>query len=148
MIITGLLDLHSAIRYIIVILLAGSLFTAFRGMINNQEYTQGIRKLHLSTQMLVNIQMLIGLTLYILKGYYHTWTNLANLPEMIGFFTAPHIIGMFLGISLINVGYHRAVKAEAGYTKFKRIAIFYTIGFLIIFLMIPWPFFHPWAQWF
>lgn len=148
MIITGLLDLHSAIRYAIVILLAGSLFTAYRGLIKNQAYTGGIHKLHLSTRVLLNIQMLIGLTLYVMKGYYHTWTNLSNLPDMIGFFAIGHIVVMFIGISLVNIGYQRAIKAETDQAKYKRIAIFYTIGCLLIFLMIPWPFMHSWATWF
>lgn len=145
---TGLSDLHSAIRYAIIILLAGSLFTAYRGLINKKTYTEGIRRWYLSTRVLLNIQMLIGLTLYLFKGYYHTWTNLSNLSGMVGFFAIGHIIGMIIGISLINIGYQKAVKAEMDYTKYKRIAVFYTIGFLLILLMIPWPFMHTWATWF
>lgn len=148
MITPGLLDLHSAIRYLIVIFLIGSLFTAFRGLKNQQTYSLGIRRLHLSTRVLVNLQMLIGLALYVLKGYYKLLGHLTELPEMTGFFTAVHIIGMIIGIGLINTGYQRAVKAETDHDKYKRIAIFYTIGFLIIFMMIPWPFFHSWATWF
>ena len=148
MLITGLLDIHSAIRYVIVIFLAGSLFISYRGLLKNKSYTEGIRKWHLLTQVLLNIQMLIGLTLYILKEYYNTWTNLLNLPEMVGFFSVGHVTGMLIGISLINIGYRRAMAAETDRSKFKRIAVFFTIGFLFIFLMIPWPFMHSWAMWF
>lgn len=145
---SGLTDLHSAIRYAVLILLAGSLFTAYRGLLREQAYTTGIQKWHSSTRILLNFQMLIGLTLYVLKDYYHTWSNLSRLPDMVGFFAIGHILFMFVGISLINVGYQRAVKAETDYAKFKHVAIFFTIGFLLIFLMIPWPFMHSWAMWF
>lgn len=148
MLITGLLDVHSAIRYAIVILLIVSLFTAYRGLMSKRTYTEGIRKLHFSTRMLLNLQMFIGLLLYILKGYYHAWANFSSISGMVGFFAIGHILFMFIGISLINVGYQKALKAATDHTKYKRIAIFYSIGFLLIFMMIPWPFFHKWAMWF
>lgn len=148
MLTTVLLDLHSTIRYAIVILLIGSLFTAYRGLLKNHSYTEGIRKWHLSTRVLVNIQMLIGLTLYILGGYYHGLLNPSILVGVYGFFSVGHIAGMIIGIVLINIGYQRALKAETDHAKYKRIALFYSIGFGIIFLMIPWPFFHSWATWF
>lgn len=146
--ITGLLDLHSAFRYLILILLVGSLYTAYSGWKLNRPYTRAAHKWHLYTRILLNLQMLIGLTLYIFKGYYHTWGNVGNLPDQIGFFAIAHITGMIIGISLVNAGYHQAVKQKTDKDKYKRIAIFYTLGFGIIFLMIPWPFFHSWAQWF
>lgn len=67
---------------------------------------------------------------------------------MYGFFAIGHIIGMVIGIALINIEYHRAIDVETDHAKYKHIAIFYSIGFGIIFLMIPWPFFHSWARWF
>lgn len=148
MITTGLLDLHSAIRYLIVLLLTGSVATAFYGLASRQRYSEGIRKLHLATRILLNLQMLIGLLLYIFKGYYSMWTQLASLPEMTIFFTAVHIIGMIIGIGLVNAGYHKAIEAQTDFAQYKYIAIFYSAGFLVIFLMIPWPFFHSWANWF
>jgi hypothetical protein len=149
MVSTGLLDLHSAIRYIILIFLFSSLFTAYSGLIGSRSYTDGIHKWHLSTRILVNIQALIGLALYFLYGFYHAWTNsVLAANAMFGFFAFAHIIGMIIGVALINIGHQKALNAENDYAKYKHIAIFYSIGILIIFLMIPWPFFHSWAAWF
>lgn len=146
--ITGLLDLHSANRYLLVILLIMSLATAYYGLIRMRRYTEGVRKLHFVTRVLLNIQMLLGVALYILKGYYHTWANLSDLSGMVIFFAILHAAGMFAGISLINVGYERGLKAGTDRARYKNIAIFYSLGFLVIFLFIPWPFFHSWAMWF
>lgn len=148
MINTGLIDLHSAIRYLVLILFIGSLFTAWRGFIDNRSYTDGVHRWHLVTRIFVNIQAIIGLILYFLNGFYQAWTNSALRQGMFGFFGIAHIIGMIIGIALINIGHQRSLQAETDHDKYKRIAIFYTIGIVVIFLMIPWPFFHSWAAWF
>jgi hypothetical protein len=75
MVTKGLLDLHSAIRYLILILLVGSLFTAYRGLLRDVPYTRFIGKWNITTRILINIQALTGLTLYFLLGLYHAWTT-------------------------------------------------------------------------
>jgi hypothetical protein len=67
---------------------------------------------------------------------------------MFGFFAFEHLFGMIIGIALINIRSHKAMEAKTDRTKYKRIAVFYSIGIVIIFLLIPWPFFHSWAAWF
>lgn len=51
-----------------------------------------------------------------------------------------HMVGMLLGIILITVGRIAAKKAATDKEKFKKIAVFFTIGILIILATIPWPF--------
>lgn len=143
-----LLNLHSAVRYIAVILLFASLFTAYKGLVTNGRYSPGIRKLHFSTRFILNIQMMIGIALYILKGYQHTWANLDKLDGRAGFFAIGHVMAMFIAIVLVNIGYQNAMKKANDKSRYKQISIFYSLGTLLIFLMIPWPFLHDWATWF
>ena len=144
----GLLYLHSALRYLLIVLLMWSLYTAVVGLIKQKEYTTGVKRVHLSTRILLNVQMVIGLILYFAMGYFQLLDEVSSLSDQARFFTIVHITGMIIGISLINVGYHLAAKSETDRRKYKRITLFYGIGFLIIFMMIPWPFFHSWATWF
>lgn len=145
---TILLYLHSGLRYLIIILLLWSLSTAITGLVKRKEYTERVRKIYTSTRMLLNLQMLIGLALYFMMGFFHLLGKLGSISDQAAFFTIAHISGMIVGITLINIGYFLATKAETDRKKYKRITIFYGIGSLIIFLMIPWPFFHSWATWF
>lgn len=145
---TGLLYLHSALRYLILILLVWSMYSAVAGLIKRKKYSDGVQKIYLITRILLDIQMVIGFILYFAMGYFYLLGKLGSLPPEATFFTIIHITGMITGISIINIGYFLAGKAEGNYKKYKRITISYGIGFIIIFLMIPWPFFHTWATWF
>ncbi|HKI44479.1 MAG TPA: hypothetical protein VKA08_04000 [Balneolales bacterium] len=144
----SLLYLHSALRYLLIVLLAWSLYTAVLGLTKRKEYTTCVSRIHLSTRILLNVQMIIGLILYFAIGYFHLLDKLGNISGKARFFTIVHITGMIIGISLVNVGYHLAAKSESDERKYQRITVFYGIGFLVIFMMIPWPFFHSWAAWF
>lgn len=146
--IAGLLHLHSALRYILIFLLIWSLYTALIGLIKQKEYTRQKDRIYQITRILLDLQMLIGFILYFGMGYFHFLYKLGNISGEVKFFTIIHITGMIIGISLINIGYLLASRVESDKGKYKRIATFYSIGFLIIFLMIPWPFFHSWATWF
>lgn len=144
----GLLHLHSALRYLLIVLLGWSLYTATAGLINQRKYTIGVRRVHLSTRILLNVQLIIGLILYFVMGYFHLLDKIGSISDQARFFSVVHITGMIIGISLINLGYHFAAKARTDKSKFQNITVFYGIGFVIIFMMIPWPFFHSWATWF
>jgi cytochrome bd-type quinol oxidase subunit 1 len=56
------------------------------------------------------------------------------------FWAIEHMVGMLLGAILITIGWSKAKKAIENAAKFKKIAVFYTIGFIIILATIPWPF--------
>ena len=148
MIITGLLDLHSMIRYASLVLLIISIIIAAHGLTKDRRYSQAIRKWHLWTIIFLNIQLLSGLALYILKGYYSAWANLSNTGGMFAFFGIDHFLGMLIAVSLVNMGYHTAVRKPSDHDIYRRITLFYSIGLVIIFMLIPWPFFHSWATWF
>lgn len=144
---TGILHFHSGVRYIVLLLLVISVVSAYIGMSGGKEYTKGILRLHLVTRILLIVEGLIGIGLYFLRGYQMQFANMGNLPDQVNFFLLRHPIAMLLAIILCSVGYARAMKAENSGEKFKRIAIFYTIGLLLILSSIPFPFIQSWAKW-
>ncbi len=148
MITTGLLDLHSAIRYAAFFMLLVNVVLALYKLSGKHVFTDGFRKLSRATILFLNIQFLTGIALYILKGYYAIWANLSAASGMFAFFGLYHLIGMFIAVSLVNMGYQTSIKLKTDHARIQRIAISYSFGFLLIFLLIPWPFFHSWATWF
>ena len=59
---------------------------------------------------------------------------------MYRFFGMEHFAGMLIAIALITIGYSKSKKADTPADKFKKIKVFYLIGFLLILAFIPWPF--------
>jgi NADH:ubiquinone oxidoreductase subunit 2 (subunit N) len=51
-----------------------------------------------------------------------------------------HITMMFLSVALLTVGSSSAKRKRTDKEKFKTIAVFFTLGLLIIFLSVPWAF--------
>ncbi len=144
----GILHLHSALRYIILLMLISSIIVALTGINEKKIYTRGIKRLHFFTRVLLMAQGTIGIALYFMKGYPSQFANITNLQDQSRFFLLKHLIAMLIGIIVCSIGYAGSLKLETDREKFKRIAIFYTIGLLIILSAIPFPFIQSWASWF
>jgi len=48
---------------------------------------------------------------------------------------------------LITAGYSKAKRLEESARKYKTQLIFYGIGLVLIFVMIPWPFMKDFGSW-
>jgi hypothetical protein len=92
------------------------------------------------------LQGITGIVLYFMKGYPNQFGNIGNLSEMSRFYLLRHSIAILISITLCNIGYVRAMKAKTDITKFKTIAVFYTVALFIILFSIPWKFVYSWAK--
>lgn len=144
---TLILTTHSILRYLILAMLIWSLVTAWSGWKGDKAYGRSIRIVHQATRILLIVQMLLGIGLYYLLGFYRLVGKLNRLGDQSIFFTVVHVSMMLLAIILINLGYGLAMKARTDKRKYRRIAVFYSIGTFIIFMAIPWPFMHSWGTW-
>lgn len=154
---TGLAHLHSTLRYFIVILVVAAIITSLMGWLNKKPYTPGNKKLALFSLIFVHIQLVLGLLIYVMGKYYKGFQVMKALKQIgagndviapIRFYTIEHISMMIIAIALITIGYSTSKRAATDEAKHKKIAVFYLIGFLIMFFAIPWPFLKSWASWF
>lgn len=139
---TGLLHIHSLLRYIILILLLVAIYKAFNGWLAKQLFTPGIRKLNLMTLIFAHIQLLVGLGIYFIST--DVKAAFANMSEAIKnpvlrFWSVEHIAMMVIAIALITSGYALAKKAKTDEAKHRHIAIFFLLALLVIFYAVPWP---------
>ena len=139
----GILHAHSGLRYVVLLLLLFAIAKAFQKKGSNAEYTPSDKKLNLFAMISVHIQALLGLILYFGKGWHTRFSDMSN--EMVRFFAVEHIFGMLLALVVITIGRKKAEKATENAQKFKNIATFYTVGLVIIFMSIPWPFLKDFA---
>lgn len=129
---TGLLHLHNLLRWIIIILLLVNIFKLFSGN----------KSIGLSKWLLISahITLVIGLYQYffgemgfkLFKAYGAETMKIAPVR----FWAVEHITGMILAIALITIGH---VSLKKGGTT-KKTAILYTIAFVLIMAVVPWPF--------
>ena len=146
-----LAHIHSGLRWIILLLLVLTIFKAFGGWMGKKAYTSGDRKLALFTLIFCHIQLIIGLIQYIVGKYYVGLETGDEMAKSVNrFFRMEHSTSMILAIGLITAGYSMAKRASADVNKHKKIAIWFTIGLVLILAAIPWPFMAKFAtmKWF
>lgn len=138
-----LLRSHSGLRWILLILVLGAIFRAVTNM-SSGKFTALDDKLSLFSLMTAHIQLLLGLWLYFIspfvKAAMAAGMGEAMKDSVMRFWMVEHITGMIIGIALITIGRIAAKKATEDKAKFKKIAVYFSVGLLIILATIPWPF--------
>lgn len=140
---TGLLHLHSILRWILLLLL---LIVVFRSMTaGKRPFNASDKRYGLFTLISCDLQLLIGLYLW-LTGTFGLNT-IQNQPmkdimtnKVMRFFTIEHLTAMIIAIVLVHVGRAVAKKNLPDTMKHKRTLIFFGLALLIILISIPWPF--------
>ena len=140
---TGLLHLHSVLRWIILILLLIAIFKSIAD--KSGSFTSSHKKLGSFLTICCDITLLIGLYQWITGPL--GLKNIQNLgmKEVMGnsyyrFFAIEHITAMIIAIALIHVGKSYAKRDIPDAIKHKRTILFFGLALLIILISIPWPF--------
>lgn len=139
----SLLTVHSALRWVTLLLLLTAIAQSFAGWMGNKAYTPGNRKISLFTVITVHTQLVLGLVLYFMSPW--TKTGMADMgaamkDTVLRFWTVEHISMMVVAIVLITIGSVSAKKASADISKHKRTFWYFFIALLLILASIPWPF--------
>ena len=138
-----LLRSHSGLRWVLLAVVPGAIFRAFTNM-SSGKFTPLDDKLSLFSLITAHIQLLLGLGLYFIspfvKAAMESGMGVAMKDSVMRFWLVEHLTGMIIGIALITIGRIAAKKATTDKEKFKKIAVYFTIGLLIILATIPWPF--------
>lgn len=97
----------------------------------------------LITATVVQIQLLLGLTLYfispIVEYFLHHFKEAVH-ERQLRFFGMEHITMMLIAITVITVGSVRAERQAADHDKFKTMALWFSVGLFLILMSIPWGF--------
>ena len=138
-----LLTIHSLMRWLVLAALVFALIYNYRALIFHKKYTPYADAVRFWTTTIVQIQFVIGLGLYALSPVVRYFFK--NLKEGIHirdvrFFGLEHIVMMLLSVTLITIGSIIAKRARTDKEKFRAMVIWFSIGFLVIFVSIPWAF--------
>lgn len=138
-----LLALHSLTRWLVLTSLLLSIFIAYRGWLLNKVYTKLDNNIRIITATIAHIQLIFGLWLYFISPIVHYFLNnfaTAVHERQIRFFGMEHVTIMLTAIVIITIGSAKAKRKPTDHEKFKTMAIWFTIGLLLILTSIPWSF--------
>jgi hypothetical protein len=122
--------IHSTAAYAVLAFLLLAIFNAFGGLTSKREFLPKDRSISLFALIFSHIQLLIGLVM---------WASTFNFNfKIMGAVKIDHPITNILGIILITVGWSMHKKQESSNGKFKKIALFYALGLLLLLSRIPW----------
>jgi cytochrome bd-type quinol oxidase subunit 2 len=143
-----LLALHSLTRWLVLISLIFAIYTAFKGWFTNKSFSKSDNRIRHWTATIAHVQLILGIWLYfispIIDYFLHNYKIAVHQRE-IRFFGMEHNIMMIIAILIITIGSFKAKRKPTNQEKFKTMAIWFTIGLVIILISIPWTF-SPFAQ--
>ncbi|MDH7462985.1 hypothetical protein QEG73_16945 [Chitinophagaceae bacterium 26-R-25] len=135
---TGLLHLHSFLRWVILILLLIGLVQAYTAK-SNPDAGAKLKKTSLFLLISAHTTFLIGLYQWIvgpwgLKNITNLGMSAVMKDDVYRFFAVEHLTGMLIAIVLITIARGKVKKAAYGAAFWL-----YFIALVIILVSIPWP---------
>lgn len=138
-----LLVCHSFIRWLVLVSLLYSIYTAYKGYSQKLPFTRKDNLVRHWTATIAHIQLIFGILVYVQSPIVkYFWKNfkegIQNLDA--SFFGIIHIALMLIAIVFITIGSALAKRKLSDEQKFKTMFFWFSIALLIIFIAIPWPF--------
>ena len=133
--------LHSYWAYLVLFMVVVAAFNALIKHFGKKEYEAKDFRIALFTLIVTHIQLLIGLVLYFISpnGFNNVRTNgMGGLDKAARLLAVEHPFVGILAVVFITIGYSKHKKKLTSAGKLKPLAIFYTIGLLLILSRLPW----------
>lgn len=139
--------IHSYWAYLVLFMVLVAALNALAGVFSKKDFTAKDFRLALFALIVSHIQLLIGLIIYFVSPFGTQSISANGMGEVMKnsvsrLYVMEHPLMMIIAIILITIGYSKSKKKVDSKSKFKTLAIFYTIGLIFMLSRIPW------AQWF
>jgi len=136
----GFTDLHSTLRWLVLLFLLWTLFKTMSGLNGKRPFTKADKRPALFLLICCDIQLLVGLALYSMKGWFGVLTGGGAMTSNYNrFYSVEHAFGMLVAIIFVHIGYGSIKKNISDGSKFKRVFWFTFIALVLILATIPWP---------
>ena len=134
---------HSYWAYLVLAVLTITTINSLISYFGNKEFSARDFRLALFTLIVTHIQLLIGIVLYFVsplgaKAIASQGMSVAMSDPNLRLYVVEHPLAMIITIVFVTVGYSKHKKKLTSKPKFKLLAIFYTLGLLVMLTRIPW----------
>lgn len=138
--------IHGYWAYLVLLILLLASFNAIVKYFSNQAFGAKDFRISLFGLIVTHIQVLVGLILYFAHptlGFASLTREDLSMADVMGsselrLFAVEHPLIMIIAVILITIGYSKHKKQLTSKGKFKMLAIFYTLAFILILSRIPW----------
>lgn len=132
---------HSGWAYLLLLVLFIATVNAIIGLVGKKEFGNKDFSLALVGLIVTHIQLLIGLGLWAFSPYsnmlFNDTSTVMSTPSL-RLLALEHPLMMIIAVALLTVGYSKHKKKIVSNGKFKMLAIFYTLAFLVVLSRLPW----------
>jgi hypothetical protein len=137
-----ILGIHNILRWIVLIVGIVATVLAYLGWLGRRPWTPESRRFGSFFAISLDIQLLFGLLLYFVLSPI-TRTAMSDFGAAMGvadlrFFALEHSFYMLLAVVFAHLGSVLARRGATDEQKYRRMALFFTLAMLLIFLGIPW----------
>lgn len=138
-----LLILHSMFRWLVFGSLLSTSVLAWISLFNKNHFDNRHRQLVKSTQILVVLSVMIGISLYMaspLRAYFFRHLADGRQTGETTYFALFHSAVMLAVPIVTSVGVYQVKVAKPDNKKLKFMAVYFTIALILVLAFSPWPF--------
>jgi len=135
-----ILEAHSGIAYVALITIAIAVINSLIGISAKNEFKPKDRRIALFALIATHIQFVFGLILYFVSPNGLAKIKAVGMGGMSAYdrlLAVEHPFVNLIAIVLITIGWSSHKKADES-KKFKKIALFYALGLILLLSRIPW----------
>ena len=150
----AILVLHNLLRWAVLLFGVLTVMNGLSGYSRKRIFTESDNKSNLLFMICCDIQLLLGIILYIRNDWFSRLQNFSAIKSdaVQRFFAMEHMSMMILAWILVHVGRVMVKRASTDQSKHLRMIIYFGLALLLILASIPWPFrtaiARPLLQWF
>ena len=136
-----ILSLHSTVAYAALGVLLIAVINAFLGLASKSFFKSKDLSISLVALLVCHSQLLIGLILYFVTPKLEAWSTMGMkvmADSALRTVLVEHPFTNILALVFITIGWSKHKKEESNNGKFKKIALFYALGLLLLLFMIPY----------
>lgn len=134
--------IHSYWAYLTLAVLLIAIINAFRARISKKNFQATDLRISLFALIFSHIQLLVGLVLYFVSPWFSYWPDLGMGGVMKNsearLYLVEHPTTNLIALFLITLGWSLHKRQTEDSKKFSRIAIFYSLGLVLLLSRIPW----------
>jgi hypothetical protein len=139
-----LLTLHNLLRWLVVIVVALAAVRGLAGLRGGRPFAAADQKLELFGMIGLDIQLLIGLLLYLffspLADAALSSLGTAMKNGELRYWGVEHAIMMLAAVVCVHLGRLKSKRAQGDAARYKAVAVYYGIAILVMLAAMPWPF--------
>ena len=135
-----ILEAHSGIAYVALLTIAIAVINSIIGISAKNEFKPKDRRIALFALIATHIQFVFGLILYFVSPNGLAKIKAVGMGGMQAYdrlLALEHPLINLIAIVLITVGWSSHKRADEN-KKFKKIAVFYALGLILLLSRIPW----------